>query len=351
MAKLFVTLMTLLFHAIRAMTRTRAEVVLENLALKQQVMVLEDKHPRPTLTDGDRAFWVALRSVWSRWAKLLVIVEPDTVVRWHRTRFRRYWTKLSQRHHRPGRPRVDADIRKLIRQMATDNDWGAPRIHAELLKLGLEVSERTISRYLPRKPVPPDVVKRWIAFLRNHGPEIAAMDFFVVPTARMRVLYGFFVIEHGRRRILHFNATYNPTAAWVVQQLREAFPYDTAPGYLIFDKDSIFNRAVVEFVKSMGTRPTRTAYFSPWQNPVAERWIGSCRRALLNHVVVLGQGHFARLVRRYLDYYHGDRCHLGLDKDAPLGRPVTPRPSHSAKVIALPRVGGLHHRYEWRDAA
>ncbi|MCP5068415.1 MAG: transposase family protein [bacterium] len=177
------------------------------------------------------------------------------------------------------------------------------------------------------------------------------MDFFVVPTATMRVLYGFFVIEHGRRRILHFNATFHPTPAWVIQQLREAFPYDTAPRYLTFDNDSIFSRAVMAFVKSMVTKPTRIAYFSPWQNPVAERWIGSCRRELLNHVVVLGQRHLVGLVRRYLDCYQGDRCHLGLDKDAPAGRPVTPRPATPSKVIAWPRVGGLHHRCEWRDAA
>lgn len=222
---------------------------------------------------------------------------------------------------------------------------------SELLELGFEVSERTVSRYKPRKPAPSDVLERWVAFLRNHRKAIAAMDFFVVPTATMRVLYGFFVIEHGRRRVLHFNATYHPTAKWVIQQLREAFPFETAPRYLIFDRDSIFSHAVVAFLRSMGTKPTRTAYFSPWQNPVAERWVGSCRRDLLDHVVVFGARHLVRLVREYADYYHDDRCHLGLDKDTPAGRSVTPRPSDSAQVVALPRVGGLHHRYEWREAA
>ena len=204
---------------------------------------------------------------------------------------------------------------------------------------------------MPRKSTPPDVLKRWVAFLRNHREAIAGMDFFTVPTATMRVLYGFFVIHHGRRRIVHFNATYHPTAKWVIQQLREAFPFETAPRHLIFDRDSIFSAAVVEFVKSMGTKPRRIAYRSPWQNPVAERWVGSCRRELLDHVGVLGERHLVRLVREYADYYHDDRCHLGLGKDTPAGRPVTLRPSASARIVALPRIGGLHHRYEWREAA
>ena len=217
--------------------------------------------------------------------------------------------------------------------------------------LGFDMSERTVSRYMPRRPVEPDQLTRWIALLRNHKDVITAMDFFTVPTTSLRVLYDFFVIEHGRRHILHFNATFNPTATWVIQQLREAFPYDTAPKYLILDRDSIFSSAVVRFMKAMGIKPCRTAYRSPWQNPVAERWIGSCRRELLDHVVVMGDRHLQRLIRSYLPYYHEDRPHLGLTKDAPHGRIVTRPPSAKAKVIALPRVGGLHHRYEWREAA
>ena len=234
--------------------------------------------------------------------------------------------------------------------MAQDG-WGAPRIHAELTKLGFIVSEVTVSRYIPRRPAEPDQVKRWVAFLRNHKDDIAAMDLFTVPTASLRLLYGFFVIEHGRRHIVHFNATFHPTAAWVIQQLRKAFPYDTAPRFLIFDGDSIFSVALVEFIKAMGTKPVRISFRSPWQNGTAERWIGSCRRELLGHVVVFGERHLVRLVRSYISYYHKDRCHLGLEKDTPDERPITPRPSPTARVVALPRVGGLHHRYEWREAA
>jgi len=246
---------------------------------------------------------------------------------------------------------VDRKIRELIRRMALENDWGAPRIHGELEKLGLTISEATVSRYMPQRPANPDVVQRWLAFLRNNKEHIAAMDFFTVPTASMRVLYCWFVIHHEHRRILHFNATFNPTAAWVIQQLREAFPFETAPRHLIFDRDSIFSAAVVGFVKSMGTKPCRISYRSPWQNPLAERWIGGCRRELLDHVVIFNERHAVRLVRAYVGYFHDDRTHLGLGKNTPSGRSVTPPPSPTAKVVAMPRVGGLHHRYEWHKAA
>ena len=324
--------------------------MLENLALRQQVAALKKERPRPVFDDVDRAFWVALRASWPGWASRLIIVNPDTVAKWHRNRYRRYWTKISRVHRRPGRPRVSAELRHLIRTMARDG-WGAPRIHGELRKLGVVVSEITVSRCMPRRPVEPNKLKRWIAFLHNHKEAIAAMDFFTVPTVTLRVLYGFFVIEHSRRHVLHFNATFHPTAAWVTQQIREAFPYDTAPEYLIFDHDSIFSADVVRFVKAIGTKPRRIAYRSPWQNPVAERWIGSCRRELLEHVVVFNDRHLMRLVRTYLDYYHHDRCHLGLVKDSPTERFVRPKPSSTAKVVAFPRVGGLHHRYDWREAA
>ena len=343
-----VFLVSLGARAIRAMCRRRADLVIENLALRQQVTALKQERPRPALDETDRAFWVALRSSWPAWASRLVIVNADTVARWHRERFRRYWAKLSRRRN-PGRPRIDTEIRRLIRLMAQDG-WGAPRIHAELTKLGFIISEKTVSRYMPRLPAEPDQVKRWVAFL-HHKDDIAAMDLFTVPTASLRLLYGFFVIEHGRRHIVHFNATFHPTSAWVMQQLREAFPYDTAPRYLVLDRDSIFSPAVVEFIRAMRTKPVRISYRSPWQNGTAERWIGNCRREMLEHVVILSERHLVRLVRLYISYYHEDRCHLGLYKDTPDERPVTPRPSPAAKVVALPRVGGLHHRYEWREAA
>lgn len=351
MLRLFFLLVTVVVRVLRVASRARSDLVLENIALRQQVGVLKQKRPRPHLDEADRAFWVAMRMAWRGWARLLVIVEPETVVKWHRQRFRRHWTKLSRENRGPGRPRVNAEIRELIRRMALENDWGAPRIHGELQKLGFIVSEATVSRYMPRRPADPDVLKRWLAFLRNHREGIAAMDFFTVPTASLRMLYCWFVIHHHRRRVVHFNATFNPSAAWVIQQLREAFPYEPVAKYLIFDRDSIFSPAVVGFVESTGMEACRTAYRSPWQNPVAERWIGGCRRELFDQVIVFNERHAVQLARAYIGYFPDDRTHLGLGKDTPSGRPVTPRPTPRAKVVGMPRLGGLHRRYEWRKAA
>ena len=354
MWRAFILFLTVLVQLARAVCKSRDELVLENLALRQQVAALNLGRRKPKLHDADRAFWVALRKSWPRWASRLVVVKPETVLDWQRRRFRRYWTRISKRRGRPGRPAVDAEIRDLIGRMVRENHWGSPRILSELQKLGFVVSESTVSRYVRRlrdSNPDPDVVRRWVAFLRNHKAAIAGMDFFTVPTATMNVLYGFFVVHHDRRHILHFNATYHPTAEWVMQQLREAFPLESAPRHLIFDRDSIFCTAVVEFVKALGVEPNRTAYRSPWQNPVSERWVGTIRRELLDHVVVLSQRHLVALVTSFLRYYHEDRCHLGLARDTPDRRPVTPRPSPRARVVALPRVGGLHHRYVWREAA
>jgi len=216
--------------------------------------------------------------------------------------------------------------------------------------LGFDVSKRTVSRLMPRRAPKPEAIQRWMTFLRNHRDAIAAMDFFVVPTLTFRMLYVWFAIEHGRRQILHFHVTDHPEAAWVVQQLREAFPFDTAPRHLVFDRDSTFSAHVVSTVKPFGTKPTRTSPRSPWQNGVAERWIGSVRRELLDHVVVFSDRHLLRLLRDYVAYHHDDRTHLGLAKATPAGRPRQTRPVGDAQVIALPRLGGLRHRYGWRAA-
>jgi putative transposase len=233
---------------------------------------------------------------------------------------------------------------------AENPTWGAPRIHGELLKLGFEISESTISRYLAHGTSPRDSSQRWLTFLKNHREAIAAMDFFTVPTATFRVLYCFFVIGHGRRKILHFNVTEHPTCSWIVQQLREAFPEDRAPRYLILDRDGKFKGEVATMLECLGSELIRTAYRSPWQNGVAERWEGSCRRELLDHVIVLSESHLRRLVREYLDYYHADRIHDALQKETPTLRVVERRPRGTAKVVSAPRLGGLHHRYHWQAA-
>ena len=240
----------------------------------------------------------------------------------------------------------------LVRRMAVENPtWGALRVHSELLMLGFVVSDRTVARYMPKRPRDPDAHQRWMTFLRNHRDCLAAMDFFTVPTVRFQALYVLFIIHHSRRTILHVGVTPNPTSAWVCQRLREAFPDDQAPKYLIFDRDGKFGHKVIRTLKGMGVKIVRTAYRSPWQNGVAERWVLSVRQDLLNNMVVLGERHLRRMLREYIRYYHEDRCHLELEKDCPVKRPATRRPDPEAQIIALPRVGDLHHRYEWRAVA
>jgi putative transposase len=220
-----------------------------------------------------------------------------------------------------GRKRISKQVRNLIFRMVRENPtWGAPRIHGELLMLGFEVSERTISRWMRRAPKDPERAKRWLAFLRNHREAIAAMDFFTVPTFTFGVLYCFFVISHDRRRVLHFNVTRHPTSTWIVQQLREAFPYRWAPRFLIFDRDAKYGLEVPVAVRSMAIRPIRTSLGSPWQNGIAERWVESCRRDLLDHVIAFNESHLKRLLSEYVHYYHEDRTHLGLGKETPGGR-------------------------------
>jgi transposase InsO family protein len=338
------------FTAFRVYFRSRTDAALEVLALRQQVAVLKRRRPRPPLNFLDRLFWTVLRQTWARWKDALVIVKPETVVGWHRAGFRLYWRWRSR--PRGGRPRIAEELRLLIRRLAQDNpDWGAPKIHGELLKLGFVLDERTVGRYLRRMDRRGDPGKKWLAFLRNHREAIVALDFFTVPTATFRVLYGFFVIEHGRRRILHFNVTRHPSADWVVQQLRETFVEAAPYRYAILDRDSIFSDDVIAFLKATGLEPKRTSVRSPWQNGTAERWIGSCRREIIDHIIALNEEHLRRMVRDYIRYYEEDRIHDSLDKDTPNRRPVQPKPATEARVVAQPRLGGLHHRYGWRAAA
>src|SRR6266540_223562 len=345
-----VRLLAVAIQSLVSLVRSRRELVLENLALRQQLATIVQK-ARPRIRVADRVFWVALRRIWSRWAEALVVVKPETVVRWHRAGYRLFWRRRSRRGRSSGRPAVAGEVRDLIRRMASENHWRAPRIHGELLRLGVDVSERTVSRYLRAVPSAPERRQSWHTFLKNHREVLAAMDFFTVPTATFRTLYVLFVIRHGRRDIAHWNITENPSAHWVSQQLREAFPFESGSRYLVFDRDTIFSQQVVRTVRAMSVEPTRTSYRSPWQNGVAERFVGSVRRELLDHAIILDDRHLRRLLGEYIEYYFKDRTHLGLDKDAPLVRHVEPRRARSATVHARPRVGGLHHRYGWRAAA
>jgi transposase InsO family protein len=230
--------------------------------------------------------------------------------------------------------------------VAENPTWGAPRIHGELQMLGFDISERTVLRWMRKAPRNHEPAKRWAAFLENHREAIAAMDFFTVPTLTFGVLYCFFVIAHDRRRIMFCNVTKHPTSAWVAQQLREAFPYDSIPGYLIFDRGSNFNAEVVSAIKNFGIQPKRTSFRSPWQNGLAERWVGSCRRDLLDHVIVLNERHQKRLMSEYVRYYHDDRTHLALEKGTPTGRAAEKSSEADCRVMSMPKLGDLHHRYD-----
>jgi len=340
--------LSLIVHFVQSLFRRKHEHAIVELVLRQQLAVYHRTRPRPHLRPIDRAFWLAMRRWSSRWADTLVIVKPETVVRWHRAGFRLYWRRISRSG--PGRPRIPAEVRDLIRRMAEENGWSARRIHAELEKLGICVGLATVSRYLPKRPPDPEQRLRWRTFLRNHREAIGAMDFMVVPTVRFELLYVWFLIEHGSRRIVHFNVTKSPTSAWVIQQLRESFPYELAPRYVIHDRDSIFGARVDAAIQALDTEPIQTAYRCPWQNAYAERWVGTCRRELLDHVVVLDEQHLKRLLSTYVGYYNKDRVHTRT-RDAPSGRQLEPRPSSTVQVIALPRVGGLQHRYTWAEAA
>lgn len=335
---------------IRVFLRSRTDTALEVLALRQQVAVLKRKRPRPVLNTLDRFFWTTLCRSWSRWKDVLAIVMPDTVTGWHRAGFRLYWRWRS----RPlgGRPKITEKIRVLIRRLAEANpDWGAPKIHGELLKLGLVVSERTVARYLRRLQRRGDPGQRWLSFLQNHREVIVAMDFFTVPTVTFKLLYCLFVIEPGRRKILHFNVTRHPTAEWVVQQLREAFPEAARYRYVILDRDSKFDADVIAFLNVTGLEPKRTSVQAPRQNGIAERWVGSVRRGILDHVIALNEQHLRRLIRDYVHYHHEDRIHDSLKKDTPNRRPVEPKPTANSIVISMPRLGGLDHRYSWQQSA
>ena len=348
-----VTLACAVVAYLRTLFLQRHKLALEAAALRQQLAVFKRKQPRPKLDPLDRLFWIVLRRLWDGWSGALIIVTPETVVSWHRAGFRLFWRWRSRRR-RPGRPKVMEEIRQLIQRMKAENPtWGAPRIHGELLQLGFEISEPTVSRYLQKLDGRWDEgrAKRWLAFLNNHREVIAAFDFFTVPSLTFRTLHCFFVIEHGRRRILHFNVTEHPTSEWIVQQLREALPLPCPYRYVLFDRDAKFGGDVFEFLKASAMKLIRTSVRSPWQNGVAERWVGSARREVLDYIIPVNDQHLRRLGREYIAYYHEDRTHIGLEKTTPASRPVEPRPIEPRQPLALARIGGLHHRYTWPTAA
>ena len=267
------------------------------------------------------------------------------MIAWQRQRFRDHWARLS--HARPGRPAVAQEVQDLIRKMSRANPgWGSPRIVGELAKLGILVAKATVEKYMVRPKKPPSPT--WRAFLANHVKDLVSVDFFVVPTVAFKVLFVFFVLAHCRRRIVHFNVTEHPTAQWTAQQVLEAFPWEATPRYLLRDRDAVYGPAFKARVENMGIEEVLTAPRSPWQNPFAERVIGSIRRECLEQVIVLDERHLRKLLGEYLEHYHRWRCHRSLDMDAPEHRRVQ-GPEHG-DVVQAAEAGGLYRHYERRAA-
>src|SRR3974390_3256515 len=317
--------------------KSKSRLEAENVALRHQVMVLRGQvGGRVHLTNLDRLFFVQLYRWFPSIRRVLAIIRPETVVRWHRLGFCCYWRWKSR--STGGRPRIESELRVLIRRMSIENPlWGAPRIHGELLKLGFEVAQSTVAKYMAKRPGPPS--QGWRTFLRTHAPDIAAMDLFVVPTIGLDLLYVFIIFRLDRRQLVWINVTTNPTAEWIARQLTEAFPWDEAPRYLIRDQDRVYSDVTMRRIRAMGIRDKPIA--SPWQNGFAERLIGSIRRECVDHIVVWGEGHLRWILRAYARYYNDIRTHRSLDKDAPAFRPI----QRIGNITSHPILGGLHHRY------
>ena len=341
-----VSIARLLLLQILACLKSRAELRAENLMLRHQVDILLRSSPkRVRTTSADRLRFVWLYRLWPMSIQAVMIVQPKTLLRWHREGFRWYWRWKSR--PRGGRPRVSPEIRQLVRRMSWENPlWGAPRIHGELLKLGIDVSQATVSRYMPRRPRDPG--QRWKTFLANHQGCIASIDFLTVQTISFKQLYVLVVLSHRRRRLVHLAVTANPTASWTVQQMREAFPWGGAPRYVIHDRHGTFGEAFRRRLQLLGMKPVPTAPRSPWQNGHVERVIGSIRRECLDHIIVFNARHLRRVLNAYLVYYNETRTHLALSKDTPVPRATSP--PDEGDIIAFPQLGGLHHRYERRAA-
>src|SRR6202035_2973671 len=319
--------------------KSKLRLEAENAVLRHQLIALRRRLPgRVRLTNHDRWFFIQLYRWFPSILQILTIVRPETLLRWHRAGFLSYWRWKS----RPlgGRPQIDTERRALIRRMSMENPlWGAPRIHDELLKLGFEVAQSSVAKYMVKRRGPPS--QGWRIFLRNHAPDIAAMGLFVVPTIGFKLLYGFLIVRIDRRELIWINVTTNPTAEWIARQITEAFPWDGAPGYMIRDRDRIYGAVVTRRLRAMGIRDKPIAPASPWQNGFAERLIESIRRECLDHIIVLGEVHLRRILKNYAAYYNGVRTHRSLNNDAPVSRLV----QRSGVISSHAILGGLHHHY------
>jgi len=334
-----VTLLWLLLMLLALSFKSMGRLEAENMALRHQLAMLRRKvSGRVQPTSGDRWFLIQLYRWFPSVLNAIKIIRPETLVRWHRAGFRRYWRWKS--HSVGGRPPIGAELRALIRRMSVDNPlWGAPRIHGELLKLGFEVAQSSVAKYMLKRDGPPS--QSWLTFLHNHAPNIAAMDLFIVPTIGFDLLYVLVIVRLERRDLVWINVTPNPTAEWIARQITEAFPWNEAPRYLIRDRDGAYGAVVTHRLRAMGIRDKPIAAGSPWQNGYAERLIGSIRRECTDHIIALGAKHLRWVLQSYLQYYNVSRTHRALSKDAPVHRAM----ESVGTIIARQFLGGLHHRY------
>jgi putative transposase len=329
------------------LTRSRRELVLENALLRHQVLILRRTVQRPSLTPLDRGLLVLLASRLRTWASALLIVRPETVLRWHRQGLRLFWRRRSAPRSRPS-PLAQATI-DLIQQMARDNPlWGAERIRGELLKLDIRVSKRTIQKYTRQVQPPRPPGQTWATFLRNHTREIWACDFLQVTDVLFRPLFAFFIVEHGSRRVVHVGVTRHPTDAWVAQQLREATPYGERPRFLLRDHDAKYGARFAQLAEASGITVVRTPVRAPRANAIIERFQRSVRQECLDHLLLLGEAHLRRALREYVVYFNQARPHQGRDQRVPVPSErstLAPTGSAGGDVLASPVLGGLHHAY------
>jgi transposase InsO family protein len=335
--------MFVILHALEMfvadMFKSRYRLEAENLFLRHQLTIALRRAPaRLRLRGRDRDLLISMTRIWPSLIGAAQVVQPETILRWHRTGFKIFWRWKSR--NRAGRPQIDRGLRDLIRRMSRENAlWGASRIHGELLMLGFQVAQSTVSKYMVRGQNPPS--QTWETFLQNHAEAIAAIDMCVVPTLTFDLLFAVLVLGHGRRQLLWFDVTRHPTAEWLARQITEAFPWTSAPTYLVRDNDRAYGHVFTSRVRAMGIRDRPISPGSPWQNGYAERLIGTLRRECLDQIVIFGEAHLRRILSAYATYYNQARTHLALQKDAPLHRAV----QRSGAIVAIPILAGLHHQY------
>jgi transposase InsO family protein len=319
--------------------KSRWRLAAENLFLRHQFNIaLRRAPPRLRLCGSDRALLIWMTKLWPSLLSATQVVQPETILRWHRAGFKVFWRWKSR--NRAGRPKIDRGLRDLIQWMSKENRlWGASQIHGELLMLGFEVAQSTVSKYMVRVRNPPS--QTWKTFLRNHAEAMAAIDMCVVPTLAFDLLFAFFVLGHRRRQLLWFEVTRHPTAEWLARQITEAFPWASAPAYLVRDNDRAYGPIFTSRVRAMGIHDRPISPGSPWQNGHAERMIGTLRRECLDQMVIFSEAHLRRILSAYATYYNQARTHLALQKDAPLHRAV----QRSGAIVAIPILAGLHHQY------